>query len=314
MSFSFQAKNEMARVNAVRPCCQKAELAAMLKMSGSLQINTGRLVLMVNTENPAVARKVFKLFKSLYKLPISVMMGKNSRLKKGNYYLVKAELPKEKDSILEELGIMRNGELIYGVSQEITRSRCCRRAYLRGAFLARGSVNRPEGNYHLEIIVPYPETARDLCRMLEREKVKARPAERKQTHLVYIKDSESIVDLLRLGGANTSLLAFENARIVKSVRNQVNRQVNCETANLEKTVQAAMRQKELIEQLIEQFGLETIPESWRDIGLLRVDYPDCSLKELGAMLEPPMPKSGVAYRLRRLEELAQRLLPADRLT
>lgn len=308
MSFSFQAKNEMARVAAERSCCQKAELAAILKMSGSLQINRGRMVLIISTENPSVARKTFKLFKSLYQLPVSVIMGKNSRLKRSNYYEVRAELPDPHTGILEELGIMLNGEMVYGIKPEFARSRCCRRAYLRGAFLARGSVNRPEGNYHLEIIVPHQEMARDMCRILEREGIKARPAERKQTYMVYIKDSEGIVDLLRIGGAHTSLLAFENARIVKSVRNQVNRQVNCETANLEKTVQAALRQKELIEELISQFGLDCIPEGWREIALLRIEYPDCSLKELGAMIDPPMPKSGVAYRLRRLEDLAQRLI------
>lgn len=308
MSFSIQAKNEMARVVAQRPCCQKAELAAILKMSGILQINTGRRVLTVNTETPAVARKIFKLFKTLYHLPVSVVMGKKNRLKRGNYYMVRAELPTEQMPILEELGIVRNGEVFYGIKPDFLRPRCCRRAYLRGAFLARGSVNRPEGNYHLEIIVPNRETAIDMCRMLEREGVRARSAERKQTHMVYIKDSESIVDFLRLGGASNSLLAFENARIVKSVRNQVNRQVNCETANLEKTVEASMRQKELIEHLISQSGLEVIPESWREIALMRIEYPDCSLKELGAMVEPPMPKSGVAYRLRRLEDLAKRLL------
>jgi len=309
MSFSFQAKSEMSRVTAGRTCCQQAELAAILKMSGILQINTGRLILTVSTETPAVARKTFKLFKILYKLPVSVMMGKRHRLKRANYYLVRGELPQQQMGILEELGIMRNGELVHGIKPEFLKSRCCRRAYLRGAFLARGSVNRPEGNYHLEIIVPYRETAIDMCRMLEREGVKARSAERKQTHLVYIKDSESIVDFLRLGGAHTSLLAFENGRIVRSVRNEVNRQVNCETANLEKTVQAAVRQKELIEHLINQFGLDVIPENWREIALLRVEYPDCSLKELGSMIEPLMPKSGVAYRLRRLEELAKRLMP-----
>lgn len=311
MSFSLQAKNEMARVTCERTCCQQAELSAILKMSGTLQINSGNLVLTVSTESPAVARKTFKLFKNLYQLPVSVMMGKGIRLKKGNNYLVRAELPGDKLAILEELGIMQNGELVPGVKPEHAKIRCCRRAFLRGAFLARGSVNRPEGNYHLEIIVPHWETARDVCRMLEREGVKARPAERKQTHLIYIKDSEGIVDMLRLGGAHTSLLAFENARIVKSVRNQVNRQVNCETANLEKTVEAAVRQKELIEQLIHQFGWEIIPESWREIASLRVEYPDCSLKELGTIIEPPMPKSGVAYRLRRLEELAQHLLVKD---
>lgn len=308
MSFSFQVKNEMARVSSERTCCQKAELAAILKMSGTLQIHGGRLLLIVSTENSAVARKTFKLFKSLYQLPVAVIMGKTSRLKRSNYYEVRAELSETQIAILDELGIMLNGEMVYGVKPEFVKTRCCRRAYLRGAFLARGSVNRPEGNYHLEIVVPHWEMARDICRILEREGVKARPAERKQTYLVYIKDSESIVDLLRLGGAHTSLLAFENVRIVKSVRNQVNRQVNCETANLEKTVQAAVRQKELIEQLITQYGLETIPETWREMALLRVEYPDCSLKELGVMVDPPMPKSGVAYRLRRVEELAHRLL------
>ncbi|MPN40483.1 putative sporulation transcription regulator WhiA [bioreactor metagenome] len=138
--------------------------------------------------------------------------------------------------------------------------------------------------------------------------LEARISERKNSLLLYIKESEKIVDFLRLVEASKALLDFENVRIVKSMRNQVNRQVNCETANLAKTVDASVRQVEMIEKLLDKIGVKGLPPNLRDLAMLRLDYPDSTFKEMGVMLDPPLTKSGVAYRMKKLEGFAATIL------
>ena len=311
MSFSNETKNELARVFPKKECCQKAELSALLNIGGTLTLleDNHTAVWEINTENPATARKIFKLAKCLKASPVEVVTLNKRQLKKNKIFVVRGRVEGVGLSWLQELGLVnRQGRRVEKIPEALISRRCCKRAYLRGAFLARGSVNKPEGEYHLEINCPSKVAAQDLTRMLEKSGISARVSERKGGIVVYIKESEAIVDFLRLTGASSALLDFENVRIVKSVRNQVNRLVNCETANLEKTVAASWRQTQTITKLIDKVGLEGIPESVRDVAVLRLRNPDLSLKELGGMMEPPLSKSGVAYRMRRLETMARKIL------
>lgn len=185
---------------------------------------------------------------------------------------------------------------------------CCRRSFIRGMFLSRGFISRPEGNYHLELVLNDSRLAADAVRLLTKVKLEVRRAERKSHLVIYIKDSEMIVDFLRLIGANKALLDFENVRILKSMRNAVNRQVNCETANLAKTIDAAVRQVELMRRLMNSQKWDLLTPQLKELARLRMQHPECTLKELGDLLSPALSKSGVAYRMRRLEKAAEDLL------
>ena len=310
MSFSAVTKNELARVSVQRPCCRLAELAAQVKMDGSIRISSSRRIsLGIITENAAVARKIFSLIKTLFGLQTEVLVQRKTQLKKNNVYWVRIPSQPGLGEILRRLGMLDAAGRLSNeaVRDELVRRECCRRAYLRGVFLGGGSVNSPEGNYHLEIITDNETFARYIEKLMQKMRLSARISRRKNWFVVYLKESEQIIDFLNLVGAHSALLNFENARIFKDMRNQVNRLVNCETANLNKTVNAAVRHLENIELISDTVGLGQIPESLREVAELRVKYPDASLKELGELIQPRLGKSGVNHRLRKIEEIADQI-------
>ena len=186
-----------------------------------------------------------------------------------------------------------------------------RRAYIRGAFIGGGSISNPEKTYHLEFVTHSEEYAVDLSKLINSYGLNSKVIQRKNSYIIYIKEGEQIVDLLNIIGAQSCLLELENIRIMKEMRNNVNRLVNCETANLSKTVNAAVRQVESIKLIQSQIGLQRLPKNLREIAELRLNYPDESLKELGEMLDPPVGKSGVNHRLRKIEKIAEELRASE---
>lgn len=308
MSFSTTTKEELARLENNKDCCELAELAALIRMDGTLQISTNQQYsLNVITENASVARKIYNLAKTSLHLPADIVVRRKLRLKKNNSYLVKIYPNGIND--LQKLGLVnQEGDIQTGIDKKIINKRCDQKAYLRGAFLAGGSISNPEGDYHLEIITNDETLALDLCRIFNKFNLKAKVSRRKNFHVVYLKESEHIFEFLALIGAHQALFEFENVRILKGMRNQVNRIVNCETANLNKTVDAAVRQVENIRLIEKTVGLKSLPESLQEIARLRLEYPDSTLKELGESLTPKVGKSGVNHRLRKLEEIAERIL------
>jgi DNA-binding protein WhiA len=304
MSFSGTAKDELARLREEKPCCRLAEMAALLRMDGILQFGgQENWAVQIVTENAAVARKLFNLARAELERPADVTIRRKMRLRKNISYLVRV-YPRNR-SDLRRLGILNErGDLQSGIDRALIRSRCDKKAYLRGAFLAGGSVNNPERDYHLEITANNLALAQDLRALLRGLRLKAKISARKNAYVVYIKESEHIFDFLALVGAHQALFAFEDARILKGMRNQVNRLTNCETANLDKTVSAAVRQAENIRYIASRAGLACLPPGLREVAELRLAQPDCTLKELGEMLTPPVGKSGVNHRLRRIEEIA----------
>jgi len=307
VSFSGVTKEELARLPVGQVCCQLAELAALVRMDGTLQISAGQqYALNVVTENATVARRVYRLAKELLRCRVDIVVRRKLRLRKNNSYVVKIYPRGVAD--LQRLGLLdEKMHILPGVAKELVKHRCDQKAYLRGAFLAGGSINNPEGTYHLEIITNDAHHAAALCRLLNGFGLGAKVSGRKSWQVVYLKESEHIVGFLALIGAHHALLEFENVRVVKDMRNQVNRLVNCETANLNKTVDAAVRQAENIRLVQETVGLEELPQALREIAVLRLQYPDSSLKELGQMLTPPVGKSGVNHRMRKIDEWAERI-------
>ncbi|MDD2619125.1 MAG: DNA-binding protein WhiA [Syntrophomonadaceae bacterium] len=303
MSFSNEVRNELARIIPEKECCIKAELLALMAVNGvTVDIGEGNTLLRGIAENAATARKMYKLLKEAYQLQVSVRIIKQKRFHKQHIYEVNSVLKADRLWIARELNIRSDQEYCnYEDNSHLIRKSCCKRAYLRGIFLSRGFVNRPEVDYHLEIVVNDRWLAAEIQELLDKFALEARGIERKNHLVIYIKESDKIADFLRVVGASKALLDFENVRIIKSMRNDVNRQVNCETANLSKTINASLRQTELIKRLAASNGLETLSPQLRELALARIKYPDYSLKELGAAMNPPLSKSGVAYRMRKLE-------------
>ena len=310
MSFSAKTKNDLARILPEKRCCQIAELAGLVRMDGTILISSNnQMGLELTTENAAVARKTLKLAKLIFAVETEIRVHRKLRLKKNNIYLVRIPPHNKVNSILNTLGITGEGILVNpGISPWITKQKCCRRSYLRGVFLGAGSVSDPENAYHLEIITNELQYAQSLLELLGQFELKAKVSTRKNWYIIYLKESEQIVTFLNVIGAHSALLIFENTRIQKEMRNQVNRLVNCETANLNKTINASLRQIENIQLIESSLGLDKLPPPLRQVAEIRLNNPDISLKELGEMVEPPLGKSGINHRMRKLEEIANKIL------
>lgn len=306
MSFAALTKKELTQLDG-SPCCVKAELSALIRMNGTIQFGNGRFVLDISTENAAIARKIYTMLKEYYKAHAELLVRKKMRLKKNNVYIVR--IPTRVTEILEDLMIYREGTISQGIPKETVKKNCCKKAYLRGAFLAGGSVNHPESNsYHLEIFTIHQEHCRDLNSLANKFSLNSRCIERKKGHVMYIKEGEKITEFLSLIGAHQALLYFEDVRIVKDMRNSVNRLVNCETANVNKSVSAAMKQIEAIKRIERAMGLDQLPEKLREVAEARLKYTDLNLSELGEILPSgKVSKSGINHRMRKLHEIAEKL-------
>ncbi len=310
VSFSAHTKDELARIEGLPRCCRLAELAALVELNGRLF--PGPDELLVTTENAAIARKVFKALKAQFQLAARVEIRRKQRLKKNNEYLVRIGSQEGLGSALEEMGLCNASRKPRpGLKRELVRRECCRRSYLRGAFLARGSVSSPRGAYHLEIITGNQRLAADLSGLMRKLGLEGRYSPRKRGWVVYLKGGEQVADALKFMGAHAAILDFENARVYKDMRNRVNRLVNCETANLGKTVSAGVRQEENIRLVVQRFGLEKLPPLLRQVARLRLQYPEVSLRELGELAQPPLSKSCVNHRLRKLEQIAENILASE---
>jgi DNA-binding protein WhiA len=292
----------------VKDCCAKAELAALIRMNGSISFSNRQLSLDIQTENAAIARRIYTLLKKSYEIPVELLVRKKMRLKKNNVYIVR--LSKNARTILEDLHILQEEfDFIREISPTLVRKKCCKRSYLRGAFLAGGSVNNPEtSSYHLEIFSLYKEHNDSLCELMNVFDLNSKTLERKKGYITYLKEAEKITEFLNVIGAHQALLRFEDVRIVRDMRNSVNRLVNCETANLNKTIGAAIRQVENIKFIDRTVGLQVLPEKLREIAQLRVNYQDVTLKELGEMVSGGViSKSGINHRLRKIDEIADKI-------
>jgi DNA-binding protein WhiA len=307
MSFASETKKELTNLQ-VKDCCAQAELSALIRMNGSLSFSNRILVVNVQTENAAIARRIYTLIKKIYNTPVELLVRKKMRLKKNNVYIVR--LKSKAKEILEDLQILGEGFVfIHHISPNLIKKKCCKRSYLRGAFLAGGSVNNPEtSSYHLEIFSLYKEHNDSLCELMNSFDLNSKTLERKKGFITYLKEAEKITEFLNIAGAHSALLRFEDVRIVRDMRNSVNRLVNCETANLNKTIGAALRQVENIRFIENSVGLQILPDKLREIAELRVAHQDVTLKELGEMVSGShISKSGINHRLRKIDEIADKL-------
>lgn len=307
MSFASEIKKELTTMD-MDDCCKFAELAALIRMNGAVSLSRQKYSLDVQTENAAIARRIYTLIKSSYPLPVELLVRKKMKLKKNNVYIVR--MKEDVEEFLKELDIIRDHyTVIRTISEKYLEKTCCKRSYLRGAFLAGGSINNPEtSSYHLEISNFYKEHNDALCELLNSFDLRARTLERKNGYIAYIKEAEKITEFLSIIGANNALFKFEDVRIIRDMRNSVNRIVNCETANLNKTIGAAFRQIENIKLIDETVGLDQLPEKLQEIARLRVQHEDVSLKELGELVTGgKISKSGVNHRLKKIDDFANQI-------
>jgi DNA-binding protein WhiA len=313
-SFAMQVKNELARCPLRKHCCACAELGSFLQMNGNLVIGSNQTKISLQTGDASIARKLFSLFKYCFMLTPEVSFYRQNRFQKKNAFRLQILGKKEVLKILQGLELItcKDGSPLFSIDPLLQRAetydlkkQCCRRAYLRGAFLASGSLINPDKDYHLEIVAPYETYAVKIQNVMASFQLEARYYEKKEKYRVYLKGAEKIGELLRVMEAANALLEFENIRVVKSVRNQINRLVNCETANLTRTVFASQEQISNIRLIEKTLGLDSLPPSLREVARLRLRYPEATLKELGEEAAPPLSKSSVNHRLRRLNALAR---------
>jgi cell division protein WhiA len=313
MSFASQTKNELVSLN-VSDCCAKAELSALTHLNGVVTISSDGLRIEFQTQNATTARRYVKLLRQLYEVNIDVLTRKQMRLNKNNIYIVR--VTKYAHMIVSDLGLMTDEGFNMRISQELIHQKCCQRAYLRGTFLASGSVNNPEKSaYHLEVFVLDEELAEDVKELMNQFDLNARTIQRKKGYIVYIKESEKISDFLRVIHANNAVLDFEDIRIYRDMNNSVNRIRNCEVANLNRSWDASNSQIDNIQLIEETIGLDILTDKLYEAAVIRLKYPDATLNELSEHYEEEykrsISKSGLNHRFRKINEMAEQIRSSE---
>ncbi len=305
MTYAANTKKKLLRSTIGSDLAEKSLFSAIIRTSGELKLGTvGRIDFVVSTENVALARFILKHLKNKYKMDAELLIKKNSSLKKHNIYEVSVMSGKR---FLSEIGILdtRIGiAIVEDIPPFIYQSEKSMRSYLKGLFLSVGSISNPERDYHFELIVNSENYGKKIINLMEHFNIYPKMIKRKNNYVIYLKESQQIVDVLNVIGAVDALLSYENVRVVKSVRNRTNRMVNCDTANLNKMLKASERHIAAINLVEEKIGLENLPESLREIAIIRRDYPEMTLAELGELLFTPISKSGINHRLRKIEAIA----------
>lgn len=307
MSFSSDAKAELSMLPITDMCCACAELSAIVAFAGRLRRTDGRYVFSVITENAKVAKRVYDLIKFVFGIVSKIRINKN----KSSTYNVCVIDDNDILTILKTLDLIPDYatiDKILGITLnlELMEKKCCKKAFIRGAFIVAGAIINPEKNYHMEFVTHRYRLHHQFSEIISYFGLSPKTVVRKSNYVVYFKNSEQIGDMLAIIGASGALMEYHNTLIYKDIRNTINRQQNCDMANLEKTISAASRQKAAIEKLKRKNVFDKLPDQLRQVAQLRLEYDDMSLVELGKMLNPPIGKSGINHRLRKIVEIAEK--------
>jgi DNA-binding protein WhiA len=306
VAFTHSVKDEILRQPEFEKCCLNAFIAAVLRISGTVA-HTPDAFLRINSENALLTRKIYSILKDHFNLSPHILSAKSLRLKKHSEFGILVGRLEDTRSLLESAGIRFDESGLPEYRPYFTAGSgkpCCRRAYLTGAFLASGSMNEPEKAYHCEVSTHSSLLSDEISRIMNAYGLNSRVIVRKNSYVVYIKEAEGISDFMRVIHAHKSLIEYENIRIVKDMRNNINRMVNCETANISKTVSSSYKQAEDIEYIIRTMGVNALPEALLQVAEARLTNREASLKELGEMLDPKLSRSGVNHRLNRIAGMA----------
>ncbi len=306
MSFTTDVKDELAHVAPSCSHCDRATLAALVRVEGTLFLSgPGSYRVEIATDSASVGRLVIKLLHALYGLKTELTIRRSVLHKTPNYLI---EIPAQQDlrDALRDMGIVaEDGGLSLGIDPRLVSKKCCQAAYLRGIFLGSGFISDPKSDFHFEMIVENGQFAQDAVEILSSQGIPAKVMARRSSQMIYLKSGNAILEFLAFSGAHRSALMLEEVRVVKSVRNDVNRQINAEIANQHKAADAAFRQLFMIRDVLRIHDVASLPPALQEFIRLRVTYPEASLKELGERHDPPLSKSAMNHRLRRLEQLLE---------
>lgn len=313
MSFAGETKNELSRLDPEKKCCQLAEIAGFLRVSGSIRLaGGGKFKIVTATDNAAVARHYKKLIKEYFNVETALEIGDAQGPKKGHIYMLTIDPEMHSEQILRETGILLvregNNFISDGIYATLIRSKCCKKSYLRGVFMGSGTMNDPSRGYHLELVCATQTLANDLKKMINSfVDLNAKIVKRKDKYIVYMKSAENICDTLSIMGANAQRLIFDEVVLNKDIVNATVRLTNCDNANTDRTLDASSRQIAAIKKIEELRGLDFLPPKLRATAQLRLEYPEASLIQLGEMMDPPMKKSGINNRFKKINEIADSL-------
>ena len=322
MSFSTDVKLELAHVEAEKKCCRLAEIAGFFGACGRIDVIGGQgegvkqgdnmYRLIAATDNPAIARHYIKLVKSYFKIDVPWTAEEYTAMRRRRMYILCIEPEMKSEHILREMGMLLIKEgsdyLNYGIYSELIKTKCCRKSYLRGAFLAAGTVNDPDKSYHLEFDCKSRKKANDMIRLIGTfDDLSVKSVKRKGRFAVYMKNSQYISDMLAIMGAHSQVLKLEDIKIKKGLVNEAMRITNCDTANTDRVLDASQRQIKAIKKIRKKGKMDSLPMKLRETAELRIENPEVSMTRLGELMNPPLKKSGVNGRMKKIEEFAARL-------
>ena len=318
MSFASDTKNELARIQPEKKCCMLAEISGFLRVAGSIGLQgLGKFNIRITTENPAVARHYKKLLQDYFGIETKLEIGEGKAVGKartGKKYAYSITIDPENlsEQILRETGMLLikegNNYFSDGIYDGLIRTKCCKKAYLRGVFMGAGTMSNPEKNYDLEFVVGSETMATDLRKLINSfVDLSCKSIKRGKRYVVYMKKADYISDILAIMGASNQVFAMEEIRIKKAMVNSAKRSVNCDNANMDKTIEASIRQTAAIRKIDEKIGINALPEKLREVTRLRLENPDISITALGELCNPPLKKSGINNRMKKIEETAAKL-------
>lgn len=308
MSFSSDIKKELVRADMDNKCCMLAELCAFICFGGNISFSGGDYTLKISTESSSAARRCFSLIKKLFDIKGDFDIKKSRAGRGGHSYTLLIEDSDFAYKILKSVYLIDKefeNHVAFRINKKITDNEHCMRSFVRGAYLGGGSVTNPEKGYHLEITTHYHNLSSDFALALEKYGFKPKSVKRKSSHVTYFKGGEEICDFLIFMGAFNCMMEYTNVRIVKDTRNNVNRKINCETANMDKAINAAMRQIEAIKKIRKNNAFDNLPDNLKDVLLAREENPEATLSELADIIK--ISKSGTSHRLNKLCEIAEKI-------
>ena len=318
MSFASETKNELARIEPEKKCCMLAEISGFLRVSGSIGlVGFGKFKIIVTTDNPAVARHYKKLIQDYFGIETKLEIGEGkavgrNRSSKKFSYSITIDPENLSEQILRETGILLiregNNYISDGIYSGIVRTKCCKKAYLRGVFMGAGTMSDPEKGYDLEFVLDSANMASDLKKLINSfVDLSCKVTERRGKHVVYMKKADYISDMLAIMGASSQVFSMEETRIKKEMVGSARRMSNCDSANMDRSIEASMKHIEAIKKIQNTKGLASLPDNLREAAELRIEHPDISIAALGELCDPPLKKSGINKRLMKIEEIASKL-------
>ena len=318
MSFASETKNELARIEPEKKCCMLAEISGFLRVAGSIGlVGFGKFKIIITTDNPAVARHYKKLIQDYFGIETKLEIGEGkavgkSRSSKKFSYSITIDADNRSEQILRETGILLvregNNYISDGIYSGIVRTKCCKKAYLRGVFMGAGTMSDPEKGYDLEFVLESATMAADLKKLINSfVDLSCKVTERRGKHVVYMKKADYISDMLAIMGASSQVFSMEETRIKKEMVGSARRMSNCDSANMDRSIEASMKHIEAIKKIESSVGLASLPDSLREAADLRIEHPDISISALGELCDHPLKKSGINKRLMKIEEIASKL-------